>query len=329
MVEGQAPEPEQFRLFPGGINLGKLRDVQESLRAEESRSRQTVRGYSSDVRIFERWCRDAGRDHLPCTAETIALYVIWMMTEGGRKASTVSRHVSAVVDLHRRSDLPVPSTADAWGNITRMRKKRGEKSEGKAALTAGALRAACQSCDGSTLAGLRDHAVLVLGFACALRRSEIAALQLSDVGFRDKGVVLTIRRSKTDQEGRGVYLPAWPGRRALTDPVRVLRAWIAARGMWPGPLFSRIYIGDRLSKNALSGDAVNDLVKRKIAAAGIEPDSFGAHSLRAGAVTAAAELGGTDTELMGLSRHRSMTVMRGYIRPSRVFTGRNPLAGVL
>jgi len=303
--------------------------MQAALHHVEDRAHLTVRGYASDVRIFERWCTDAGRNALPCTPDTVCLYVLWLLNKQTRKVTTAARHVSAIVDWHRRSGVEPPTTADAWKAISSTRKKRDERSVGKAAMTPEILRRASKACDSGTLLGLRDRAMLVIGFACALRRSEIAGLQLADVSFQAKGCAVMLRRSKTDQQGEGRYIGAWHGKRALTDPVQTLTEWIAARGSWRGPLFCRIQNKDTLVKRSITGEYVNDVVKRVLKTAGIDAEPYGAHSLRIGAVTAAAEIGGTDTELMGLSGHRSTAVMRGYVRPGRVFSGRNPLAGVL
>lgn len=322
-------EGEQLRLFDfGGIDLAKLRKVGVSLRSVGG-AVLTVRGYASDLRRFESWCLQAGRSASPATAETVTLYVTWALTEAGRRVTTVNRHICAIVDAHRRSGLPVPPIADARSIVSAVRRQRCEQPVGKAALSADDLCRVARWCDGGSVAGLRDRAVLVLGFATALRRSELAALQLSDISFHDKGVAVVVRRSKTDQEGRGRVIAVWAGRRVATDPVRVLSAWIAARGSWPGPLFCRVQTGDLLVKCGISGDSVHDLVKRSVAAVGLDAKLYGAHSLRAGAVTAAAELGRSDQEIMALSGHESVAVMRGYVRRANVFAGRNPLAGVL
>jgi len=191
------------------------------------------------------------------------------------------------------------------------------------------LRECALGCDVRTALGLRDRALLVLGFATSLRRSELCRLNLADISFEQEGVAVMVRRSKTDQLGRGRVLGVWPGKRAATDPVRVLKAWIRARGDWDGPLFARVQTGDVITRRGITGDAVADAVKRAVQRAGRRPAAYGAHSLRAGAVTASAEIGRSDQEIMGLSGHASAAVMRMYVRRVRLFAGRNPLAGVL
>ena len=327
MVKRVRVEPEQLRLFDGGVDVGKLRGVCAALLATPAGARLTVNGYASDVRVFDRWCRDAGRESLPASAETLAMYVAWSMTEAGRKVTTMRRHLAAIVNSHRRAGVEVPSFSNARLVVGAIRRTRGDRPQGKAALSGDDLRRVAKAVGGS-VSGLRDRAVLVLGFATALRRSELSALLLSDVTFHDKGLAVLVRRSKTDQQGRGRLIGVWAGKGDVTDPVRVLRQWIDARGDWPGPLFCRVANG-ALLKRGINGDSVNDVVKRCVSAVGLDASLYGSHSLRAGAVTASAELGRSDQEIMGLSGHASAAVMRGYVRSARLFSGRNPLEGVL
>ena len=168
------------------------------------------------------------------------------------------------------------------------------------------------------------------GFASTFRRSELARLQLSDVTEDIFGrITLFKKRSKTDQKGKGRYFGVWPGERESTDPVRSLKAWIARRGSWPGPLFCRTSRTGRIIHKPITGEAIHEAIKRAIARAGLDASLYGAHSLRAGAVTAAAKNGCTDQEIKEMSGHKSTQVMEGYIRGNRVFDGRNPLQGML
>lgn len=320
---------EQLRLFDyGSVDLSALRQKRSDLKVA-LRARQTVRGYTADWRLFCRWCEEAGRAPSPCDSETLSLYVTWLLSVQGRRTATASRHLASVRDFHRRAGLPVPPVADARLVIVAFRRERGERPQGKAALSVDDFARVARACDVATNIGARDRALLVLGFATSLRRSDLVRLQLSDIVFSSKGLVVVQRRSKTDQQGRGRVMGIWPGRRAPTDPVRSLRTWIEKRGVWPGPLFCRVQTSDVLIQRGISGDAVNDVVKRGVARVGLDASLYGAHSLRAGAITASAELGRSDQEIMGLSGHVSAKVMRGYVRSGRLFSGRNPLAGAL
>lgn len=301
----------------------KRTDLKAALRAP-----QTMRGYACDWRAFTRWCEDAGRTPAPCDAETLALYVTWALSKG-RRTSTAKRYISSALDHHRRAGLPTPDAHEARSIIIGFRRERGERPQGKAALSPADLARVSRQCDTSTNLGLRDRALIILGFATSFRRSDLVRLNLSDIVFSEQGIVIVQRRSKTDQQGKGRIMGIWPGRRAITDPVRTLKAWIKKRGTWDGPLFCRVQNGDIITRRGISGDAVNDAVKRAVARAGLDEALYGGHSLRAGAITASAELGRSDQEIMGLSGHVSAKVMRGYVRRGRLFAGRNPLAGAL
>lgn len=320
---------EQLCLFDcGGVDLAKLRAAREGL-GHVAHSRTTSRAYANDWRMFQRWCASAGREGLPASADTVGLYVTWLLMERGRKVNTAARHCASISSFHRQADLPNPVTAAVREVMTAVRRRRREQPLGKAALDPSTLVRAVRSCDASTNLGARDRALLVFGFATTLRRSELCRLHLSDVSFERRGLAVVVRYSKTDQVGRGRVLEVWPGKRAVTDPVRVLGAWLQRRGRWEGPLFCRVQTGDTVTRLGVTGDAISDVVKKAVGATGLDPAAFGAHSLRAGGITASAEAGRSDQEIMGLSGHASASVMRMYVRRARLFSGRNPLAGVL
>ncbi len=262
---------------------------------------------------------------MPALPETVELYVTWMLSELGRKVTTAERHVSAIAHLHREAGHGSPVRPPVREVLKGARVERRERPSGKAALDPLDLVRVSRACDARTALGARDRAIVVLGFATSFRRNELARLRMSDVVFQRRGLAVLLRYSKRDQEGRGRVLGVWAGKRSVTDPVRVLRAWIRKRGDWEGPLFCRVQTGDLVVRAPISGEAV----KRAISAAGMDPAPYGAHSLRAGAITASARIGRSDQELMGLSGHSSARVMKMYVRGSRLFSGRDPLEGVL
>jgi site-specific recombinase XerD len=292
------------------------------------RAERTVSAYASDWRQFDRWCRMAGRQTLPASTETLQFYITWMF-EQGAKITTAERRISAITYIHRHAGFPSPLESGLRDIINATRRERKEQPVGKKALDTLALVRIARKCDASTARGARDRALLILGFATSFRREELARLQLSDLTFERHGLAVLLRYSKRDQTGKGRLLGVWAGKRAETDPVRVMRAWLRHRGSWEGPLFCRIQTGDVVKRQSISGEAINLAVKRMIAAAGIDPDRYGAHSLRAGAITAAAELGRSDQEIVGLSGHGNVKMISLYVRSARLFSGRNPLAGVL
>jgi integrase len=303
----------------------------ESLRTRRRHANNTQRCYASHLRAFVAWCQQTGKSSLPATAETLALYVTWMLTEQKYKISTAKAHINSVADSHRRAGIMAPEMADAYEVINAIRRQRREFPLGKTALSVQHLRKAC---DGAlrgpdTNRTRRDLAIVVFGFATGLRRSEIAALDLADIKFRGPGLSVRVRFAKNDQDGEGRTLGVWAGERASTDPVRTLKRWLEVRGDWEGPLFSLITRRDVILRQKMGDDRIADAVKRAVARAGLDPTGYGGHSLRSGAVTAAADRGMSDRELMRLSGHKSSNSVQSYIRESEVFSGRNPLPGVL
>ena len=309
-----------------------LRQRRELMRGPRLSDR-TSQCYASDWRVFVAWCMAAGRRPLPASAETLTLYATWLLTERHRRTTTAARHMTAVIHQHRRSGLQPPDAKDARDLLAHVKRRRREQPRGKAALTPDALRLMLETCDPSSPCGVRDRALILLGFGSGLRRSEITALRLADVSFPPQGIAVEIRHAKTDQEGKGRTVGVWAGQHELTDPVRAVRRWIEVRGDWEGPLFTRMQRRGRdqfvIGRSGIDGQSVAKAIKRAAKRAGLNSSDFSGHSLRAGAVTAAADAGSTEAEIMKMSGHKALTTMRGYIRSVAAFHGRNPLAGVL
>jgi integrase len=184
-------------------------------------------------------------------------------------------------------------------------------SKKKAAATTDIMLELMKTC-GDDLQGIRDRALLAVGFDAALRRSELVALNIEDVEFVKQGMNLTIRRSKTDQLGVGVVVPVGHGSRIM--PVAALQDWIAAAGLTAGAIFLQVHVSGWVLPKRLTAGMVGLIVKRRARLAGLDVDPLGAHSLRAGFVTSAAERGANLFKIMAVSRHASMDVMRGYVR---------------
>ena len=167
------------------------------------------------------------------------------------------------------------------------------------------------------LKGLRDRALLLLGFAGAFRRSELVALDVADLEETDDGYKVTIRRSKTDQEGHGATIAIARG--VTTCPVKAVKAWLHAAGITEGPLFRPVAKGGRLGAQRLTDKSVCDLVKAYAARLGLKAADFGAHSLRAGFLTSAARRGASVFKMRDVSRHKSMDVLQAYVRDADLF----------
>jgi len=161
-----------------------------------------------------------------------------------------------------------------------------------------------------------DIALLLLGFAGALRRSELVALDCEDIEECETGMRITIRRSKTDQEGAGQTIAIVRG--SIACPVAALKAWREAAGITSGALFRSIRKGGRVDAR-LTDQSVSDIVKVHAERVGLDPTLFAGHSLRAGFLTSAAKRGASIFKMMDVSRHRSVDTLRGYVRDAELF----------
>jgi integrase len=177
-------------------------------------------------------------------------------------------------------------------------------------------------CGGDT-AGLRDRALLLVGFAGALRRSELVGIDREHLRFNEAGLRILLPSSKTDQEGKGVELGLSRGKRRETCPVRALEAWLEASACQYGPVFRKVDRWGSIEHARLGGDAVRDILLSRAKAAklvvhGLE--RLSPHGLRAGFVTEAYLAGARDEQVMDHTRHRDLKTMRGYVRRAKLVT---------
>jgi integrase len=169
------------------------------------------------------------------------------------------------------------------------------------------------------LQGLRDRALLLIGFAGGFRRSELAGLAVDDIAHEKDGLVATLRRSKTDQEGRGRKVAIPYGSHPETCPVRAYRDWLEAAGLEQGPVFREIDRHGRLQAKPLHKDSVGLIVKRAAARIGLNAAEYAGHSLRAGLATQAYLNGANELAIMQQTGHRSLATVRKYIREQSLF----------
>ena len=290
-----------------------------------ARSINTQRAYAHDWADFSLWCEMAGRQPMPAKAETVRLYLSASIGDG-KKLSTVERRLAAIVAIHRRENKPVPVDEETRAMVSGARRSMAGP-VGKAAVTVKQLRAMCGKL-GRTPIGVRDHALLLLGFSTGMRRSELSALNCDDLQFLPKGLRVSIGRSKTDQEGKGRIVGVFEGKNTTTDPVKWVKYWLKVRGREPGPLFVSFGSGGVNRMERLGERSIGCIVKDAAEAIGLDPTRYGAHSLRAGLVTAAAENHVPEYVIMQTTGHRSVQTLARYVRPASAFSF-NPLRAAL
>jgi site-specific recombinase XerD len=283
--------------------------------AQAEKAASTRKAYRTDFRLFRAWCDAKGVSSLPAAAETIAAYLA--AESKTAKPSTLGRRVAAIRHAHRLAGLPLPTDAEGVKATMRgIRRTLGSAKVRKAPAVA-AKMLGMVGVASDNLAGLRDRALLLLGFAGAFRRSELVALDVADVEETEAGLRVTIRHSKTDQEGQGATIAIARGEVAC--PVKTLREWLDAAGIEAGPLFRPINKAGRAAQARLTDRSVANIVKAYAERAGFDASTFSGHSLRSGFLTSAAANGASIFKMMDVSRHKSVETLRGYVRDAEIF----------
>ena len=287
--------------------------------ASRARATSTVRSYRSALRAFVVWCKDHGV-HEPFPAAPAAVAAYLADRAGTLKVATLERHLAALNEAHRSAGHEAPSSSREVSTVMKgIRRCHGTAGKGKAPLLVAHLREIAVALLDNTK-GIRDRALLLLGFAGAFRRSELVGLDVGDLDFREEGLVVTLTRSKTDQEGQGRLIGIPYGSNPATCPVRSVQRWLDVAQVEDGPVLRAVNRHSNVAERRLSGRAVCTVVKQAVASIGLDPKGFGGHSLRAGLATEAARCGAGELSIMNQTGHRSLATLRGYVRHGTLFT---------
>lgn len=285
----------------------------------------TLRVYRANWDAWESWAWGAGCPALPALGPDVAAYLA-IEADAGRHPTTLQRIVSAIRLVHELAGAPSPLLDGEVARTLRgIRRTVGIAHKQAAPLglseLAALVRAARDQDEPRRQA--RDAALVLVGWAGALRRSEISHLEVADLDWQTPGVVVTIRRGKRDQEGAGRIVALPYGRDPALCPPTALRAWLDASGHTTGRLFRGLDRGARGLADGLrptfGPDAVYDVLQRLVIGAGLARH-YSPHSLRAGFCTAAARADIPERQIARQTGHKSMTVLRGYIRDGTVWT---------
>ncbi len=309
-----------------------------------ARAANTRRAYLADWTDFTAWCSAHGALPLPADPRLVALYLT-ALVNGSRspdgqwnsrpkRVATLSRRLSAIQHYHRVAGHELntrdPVLRDTWRGI---RRTVGTASVGKSPIVTEYLKALLETLDPTTVAGSRDRALLLVDFAGCFRRSELVALDVSNVTHQKDGLVVTLQRSKTDQEARGDARGIPYGANPETCPVRALDAWLQMAGITDGPIFRAVTRYGTVRPERLTAQSVALVVKRAVSAARtaaieagnqwlaqtMDPRYYAGHSLRAGFITSAAAAGVSESDIMRQSGHARSDTLRKYIRHATVF----------
>jgi integrase len=277
----------------------------------DSLSANSRRAYASDLAGYVAW-----GGVVPATPAIIAEYLADHADT--HAVATLIRWLTSLAKAHRAVGAFDPTGSELVKSVLRgIRRRKGSKPDQAKPLLRDDLFAILDA-TGAGMKASRDRALLLIGFAGGFRRTELVGLDVGDVEPVKQGIVITIRRSKTDQlgVGRRIGIPYGRGRHC---PVAALDTWLGRAGIAEGPLFRPVTRYGHVSPIRLSGEAVSLVIKECLGAAGINPAQFSGHSLRAGFVTSAAQAGVSSWKIREQTGHRSDAMLTRYIRDGEMF----------
>ncbi len=298
--------------------MGELVDPLASVRAylAAEKSANTLKAYASDWTHFSEWCGLVSEIPLPASPLVVARYLA-QLADGGLKASSIERRVAAIRCAHKTAGHEPPTNAEGVKAVLRgIRRTKGIKPVRKAPATADLLERVLERLPRG-MSGVRDRALLLVGFSGALRRSELVALDVDDVTFHAGGIILDIRKSKTDQEQAGARIPIARGKRL--KPGEALQAWLNAAKIRSGPIFREVDRHGNVGAGRLTDRSVARVVKRAIRSAGLDASLFSGHSLRSGFVTTSLDSKVDPFRIMKTTRHKKVDTLRIYDRRENDF----------
>jgi integrase len=290
----------------------------ESL-VRDSLAENTRRAYLSDLAHFESW-----GGQVPATDQLIASYLAAYAETAS--TATLRRRVASLSKAHRALGVPNPTQSElVKAVLCGIKRSSGRPQKQAKALLRDDLLVVLDAIGGD-LRDARDKALLLVGFAGGFRRSELVGLDDKDIELVRQGIIIHLRRSKTDQEGTGRKIGI-PFGRTRHCPVTAVEQWRARSGIAEGALFRPVDRHNVISHQRLSGEAVSLVVKERLAVAGMNPLGYSGHSLRAGLATSAAQSGAPAWKIRQQTGHASDAMLVRYIRDGELFT--DNVAGVL
>jgi integrase len=291
--------------------------LQAKAYARAARAPRTLEEYGKQLRAFHAFCKTKQLVAIPAEPTTVALY----MTAGasrGLRPNTLHVQLAAIGEAHRVAGRPSPCSSPIVREVMKgIRRVHGAAERQAVPLMADQLRMVLERIPNDPR-GLRDRALLLLGFLAALRRQEIVSMTVEDIETHKDGITVHIPRSKTDPEGRGhaVGIKKHTSRALCT--LRAINTWLEVAEIERGRVFRRITKRGDIGES-LTARSVPLIVKARASAAGIELGQLSAHSLRAGLATSAHVAGHSDQAIMQHGRWRSRTTLDRYIRDLDLF----------
>jgi len=302
-------------------NFSELEELSSSAKeyARNAYASNTLRAYRSDWAKFVHWGEQNDLPTLPSNPEVIGTYISFL-ADSGMAVSSIRRHLSTIHKAHDLGEMESPVKSGRVNAIMRgIVREHGNQQTRKKAITTKMVKDWIDLLP-HDMPSLRDKAVVLVGFAGALRRSEIVALKFDDVQFIVEGMIFNIRSSKTDQEGEGEIVAIPYGENEAYCPVRTLKKWVSDAEISEGPLLRSFWKGGaKIRPTAMNARAVAEITKKMALQLGNNPDDYSGHSLRAGHATEAIRQGASERVAMNQGRWKSRNVFRRYVREGSMF----------
>ena len=289
---------------------------------QNSKATNTVRAYKSDFNDFGLFCAKNGFKSLPTDPKVVSLYLTYLSTKA-IKISTLKRRLVSIGVIHKLKghylDTKHPAIIE---NIMGIKRRKGSIQNGKKPILISYLKKIIDVIDEQKkeeIKKLRDRSLILIGFSGGFRRNEIVSLDYDDLDFVPEGLKITVKRSKTDQFGKGSIkgLPYFDNQKYC--PVVSIKNWINISKINSGSIFRRFLKGSIISKNRLTDQTVALLIKEYLNLAGIDSKNYSGHSLRSGFATSAAESGAEERSIMAMTGHKSTEMVRRYIKEANIF----------
>jgi site-specific recombinase XerD len=256
---------------------------------------------------------------LPADPDTIAMFAAGQAADG-LSPSTITRRLAAIRLAHLGAGHPSPHNTIQVTEVMRgIRRDWGKPPDRKAPAIDEEIKMMVDAAESESAKGLRDRALLLFGFAGAFRRSELVALDTWNLEEREEGLKVTIEQSKTDQEAQGQVIAIVRQSDSPYCPVQALQDWLTVAGIERGALFCRMYRSDKVGKTRLSAQSVAIVIKDYAHKVGLDSARYSGHSLRSGFLTSAARNRASIFKMADQSRHRSLDVLRQYVKDGELF----------
>ena len=282
---------------------------------QAGKSKRTRDLYSQNYNRFQEWAQEHQLPYLPTSVYAIEQYLHHLI-EVERKIATIELAIISIKAIHQTAQQPFPDVPFFNEMIRGLKRTKGIKQHQAKPLTADLIARGLSKDE--TVMAVRDRALILIGFSGALRRSEICELEFQDLDFRTEGVVLHLKKSKTDQEFEGREVPIHKSHNERMCPVMALEKWLRFADIQDGFVFRSLRKGGYIQKSITDG-SISRIIKKLVKKAGEDPKGYSGHSLRSGYVTEVARRGAQSHQIMMVTGHKSDAMVRKYIRSGRLF----------